>query len=51
MDLTVSRSPYGVVPITPDILREQQRIADTFFDLKLLPKRLNVTEAALAVHA
>lgn len=48
LDLSVSRSPYGIVPITKEILAEQQQIADTFYALKLLPKKINLLEAALA---
>ena len=32
--------------VTRDILAEQQAIADTFFDLKLIPKKLNLLHAA-----
>ena len=48
LELSVGRSPYGIVPITKDILNEQQQIANTFYDLKLLPKKINLLEAALA---
>lgn len=37
---------YGQVPVTSDILAEQQAIADTFFELKLIPKKLNLRHAA-----
>lgn len=47
-DLTVARAVYGTGPITKAILAEQQKIADTFFDLKLIPRRINVLEAAPA---
>ncbi|WGT65651.1 sulfonate ABC transporter substrate-binding protein [Variovorax paradoxus] len=47
-DLTVARAVYGTGPITKAILAEQQKIADAFFDLKLIPKRINVLEAAPA---
>ncbi|CAN5727561.1 sulfonate ABC transporter substrate-binding protein [soil metagenome] len=46
VDLSVGRSGYGTTPITKAILAEQQRIADTFFDLKLIPKKINVLDAA-----
>ena len=46
VDAAVARSRYGTGPITQAILAEQQKIADTFFDLKLLPKRIQVREAA-----
>ncbi|MDN6883362.1 sulfonate ABC transporter substrate-binding protein [Variovorax sp. CAN2819] len=45
-ELSVNRSAYGTAPITKAILAEQQKIADTFFELKLIPKRINVLEAA-----
>ena len=46
VDTVVGRSAFGTGPITRSILGEQQQIADTFFDLKLIPKRINVLEAA-----
>jgi sulfonate transport system substrate-binding protein len=42
----IGRTQFGTVPITRAILGEQQQIADTFFDLGLLPKRVSVLEAA-----
>lgn len=45
-DLSVGRVNYGTGPITKAILAEQQKIADTFFELKLIPKKINVLEAA-----
>lgn len=45
-ELSVNRSVYGTAPITKAILAEQQKIADTFFELKLIPKKINVLEAA-----
>ena len=48
LDLSVSRGRYGTGPITKAILAEQQQIADTFFALKLIPKKINVLEAAAA---
>ena len=32
--------------MTREILAEQQSIADTFFELKLIPKKLNLLHAA-----
>ncbi|MDM0027464.1 sulfonate ABC transporter substrate-binding protein [Variovorax saccharolyticus] len=48
VDVSIGRSNFGTGPITKAILGEQQRIADTFFELKLIPKKINVLEAALA---
>ena len=45
-DLYLSRSAFGTAPVNSDILAEQQQIADTFFDLKLIPKKLNLRHAA-----
>lgn len=41
----VGRMGYGVGPLTPDVAADQQRIADTFFHLKLIPQRLDVADA------
>lgn len=45
-ELFLGRAAYGTAPITREILGEQQVIADTFFDLKLIPKKLNLLHAA-----
>ena len=45
-ELYLSRAAYGTAPITRAILAEQQVIADTFFELKLIPKKLNLLHAA-----
>ena len=45
-ELYLSRAAYGTAPITRAILAEQQVIADTFFDLKLIPRKLNLLHAA-----
>jgi len=45
-DLFLSRTAYGTAPVTREILAEQQVIADTFFELKLIPKKLNLLHAA-----
>ena len=45
-ELYVNRSEFGTAPITRAILAEQQAIADTFFELKLIPKKLNLLHAA-----
>lgn len=46
VDVSVGRSQFGTTPITKAILGEQQKIADTFFALKLIPRRIDVLEAA-----
>ena len=45
-ELFLNRAGFGTVAVNRDILNEQQQIADTFFDLKLIPKKLNLLHAA-----
>lgn len=44
LEIAAQRRSYGVYPVTPDVLKRQQKIADTFYTLKLLPRRLTVTD-------
>lgn len=46
LDVVVRRYNYGTLPITHAILDEQQQIADTFLELKLIPKKINLRETA-----
>jgi len=43
--LAASRYAYGVKPVTPAVLKEQQNIADAFHKLKLIPKPIVVRDA------
>jgi sulfonate transport system substrate-binding protein len=47
LELALSRGGYGVTPVSDSVLAEQQRIADAFYDLKLIPKHINVRDATL----
>ncbi|MDM9384046.1 sulfonate ABC transporter substrate-binding protein [Chlorogloeopsis sp. ULAP01] len=47
MKLVLSRRSYGLRAISPELIKEQQRIADYFYKNGLLPKPLNVQEAML----
>lgn len=38
--------PYGIQPIQPDVIADQQKIADAFYGLKLLPKPVEVKTVA-----
>lgn len=42
----LARLEHGTTPISADALENQQRIADAFFKLKLLPKHIDVSVAA-----
>lgn len=41
-EVSVSRYGYGVKPLSDDVVRHQQQMADTLFELKLIPKKLDV---------
>lgn len=37
---------YGLLPITDEVIADQQKVADTFFQLNLIPKQISIREAA-----
>lgn len=43
------RSAYGLEPITPEIITEQQALADMFLELGLIPEKVDIASAVLAV--
>jgi sulfonate transport system substrate-binding protein len=45
LKLALSRQAWGVKPITPEVIAEQQKIADTFSALGLIPKPIKVADA------
>jgi sulfonate transport system substrate-binding protein len=45
-EIYLARAAYGTAAVNQSILQEQQNIADTFFELKLIPKKLNLLHAA-----
>lgn len=47
VELATRRLSYGVKPVTPAVIADQQKIADVFADLKLIPQRINVADAVL----
>src|SRR5580698_3155791 len=47
LELALSRGGYGVKPVSDAVMAEQQKIADSFYDLKLIPKHINVRDATL----
>jgi len=49
LQLITERLPWGFQPVTPTVIDDQQKIADAFFILKLVPKELDVREATLTV--
>jgi sulfonate transport system substrate-binding protein len=47
LELALSRGGYGVTSVNDTVLAEQQRIADAFYDLKLIPKHIDIRDATL----
>ena len=45
--LAASRYAYGVTPVSVDVIASQQRVADAFSSLKLIPKPILVKDALL----
>jgi sulfonate transport system substrate-binding protein len=45
VERTLNRGQYGVVPLNAAVAAQQQKIADTFFELKLIPKPIRVDDA------
>jgi sulfonate transport system substrate-binding protein len=50
MEHAAQRYSYGVRPIDAAVVAEQQKIADVFADLKLIPKKINVKDAVPATR-
>jgi sulfonate transport system substrate-binding protein len=46
VELSLNRYEFKVQPLTDAVISEQQKIADTFYNLKLIPKAINVKEAS-----
>ena len=42
--VAVKRQGYGAQPLTPAVVQAQQKIADTFTELKLIPKKLSIKD-------
>ncbi|MBV9385485.1 MAG: hypothetical protein JOZ78_03550, partial [Chroococcidiopsidaceae cyanobacterium CP_BM_ER_R8_30] len=45
LKLAETRRSYGVEPITEAVVADQQKIADTFFGLKLIPQQIKIADA------
>jgi sulfonate transport system substrate-binding protein len=48
VELAAGRYSYGVKPLSPEVIAQQQNIADTFTRLKLIPSSIVVKDAQLA---
>ncbi|MFZ5551360.1 MAG: sulfonate ABC transporter substrate-binding protein [Pseudomonadota bacterium] len=45
VEQSLKRYQFGVVPLTPAVAAEQQKIADAFAELKLIPRPIRISEA------
>jgi sulfonate transport system substrate-binding protein len=45
VETSLRRYRFGVVPVTAAVAAQQQKIADTFFDLKLIPRPIRIADA------
>ena len=45
VESSLRRYRYGVVPLTPQVAAEQQKIANSFAKIGLIPKEINVNDA------
>jgi len=46
VEIALRRQSYGIKPVTDSVIADQQRVADTFFALGLLPKQIKISDAA-----
>jgi sulfonate transport system substrate-binding protein len=45
VEVALARQSYGITPLSDDVAKAQQEVADTFQALGLLPKKIAVSEA------
>lgn len=44
---SISRMDFGVTPLSPDVIQQQQYVADAFYQQKLIPQPLKIQDAIL----
>lgn len=44
LELALKRAVFTTQYLTPEVIAEQQKIADTFYDLKLIPKKIDIKD-------
>ncbi len=47
MKKATARKNFGVVPVDAQLIAKQQKVADTYYKLKLIPKPIDVKDAML----
>ena len=45
---SISRMGFGVQPISDEVVKKQQDVADAFYNQKLIPNKINIHAALLA---
>lgn len=45
---SIARMSFGVSPISGEVAKEQQYVADAFYQQKLIPNKINIQAAVLA---
>ena len=48
LNTSISRMGFGVTPISNDVVKKQQAVADAFYQQKLIPNKINIQAAVLA---
>ena len=48
LEVVARRRTYRLRKLTPGIIAEQQKVADFYFDEKVIPRKINVKEATLS---
>ena len=48
LSTSISRMGFGVKPISNEVAKEQQYVADAFYQQKLIPNKINIQAAILA---
>lgn len=49
LQTSISRMGFEVKPLSPKVIQEQQAVADTFFQQKLIPKKIVIQDAILTL--
>jgi sulfonate transport system substrate-binding protein len=44
---STQRRQFGLKPVTDDLLAEQQKVADVYYQLKLIPKQISIRDTVL----
>ncbi len=50
MELTLARRKYDMKPITEEVINAQQKVADLLYQLKVVPKQVDIRGATLTAQ-